>query len=116
MRLLRAVVLACYGILTLAATVPHSHELGAREAARPRAAAQVPSLVDLAGASSDGSGGGRQSPCSLCAWGRSMARPAATATLEDAGPTVRSPLRTAELVPHSAPNSCSVLLRAPPAV
>jgi hypothetical protein len=112
-KLLCVVLAACYGILAVAATAPHSHETGAtiRLDRGPQARVEV---VD--GRAREGRSGQseRLALCRLCAWSRSTARPVpATDIIE-----VEPPRLTARPIPEESraedPLSANALLRAPP--
>jgi len=116
MKVLRATVLACYGILTLVATAPHAHEFGPGSLPKPLDTIFCPTLADGSGAPAESSGSSRPTLCGICAFGRSLARPASGASLEEVGPSVRLPQRPPDAVSPEAPHGSAALLRAPPAI
>ena len=112
-----AVVLACYGILSLAATAPHAHYLDDFRSAGPvvaRSAGQGPALACRPDTGSTPGNGGRASQCRLCAWGRSVARPAAAAHLGESEPPLPTIRRVIDGIQLEAPLASTALLRAPP--
>ena len=110
--LLCAVLVACYGILSVAATGPHAHDLRSA-ATRDR---ESPPSAAVEAPASEGSSGqkGRLVHCRLCAWSRSTARPAFAASMSEVEPR---PLALRPIPEDSRAENrlaATALLRAPP--
>ena len=115
--MLCVVVLACYGILFAAATAPHAHYADDFRPAGPvvaRAAGQGFTIACRPDTGSTSGNGGRAGQCRLCAWGRSVARPAAASHLGETDPPLQTIRRFIEEIHPEAPLASTALLRAPP--
>ncbi|MGH9868260.1 MAG: hypothetical protein ACREAA_08870 [Candidatus Polarisedimenticolia bacterium] len=106
-----AALVACYGILCLIATGPHSHN---RTDARFGDGAYERSFSRDATDGTAGDPGGVRSDCPLCSWSRGLSRPQAGHVAS--APCVVRVHRHIELEPaDAAPPTVWKPLRAPPA-
>jgi len=115
--LLAAVLAACYGILAVAATAPHAHDSRpsppSHEAVRSLDA--LPAVLGEPDNADHPASHARPNQCRLCAWGRSMARPASATQLHEIEPPPVSVRRTPDVVRPDLTLVLTPLLRAPPA-